>query len=1570
MSEKFIPVQKYSIFSYVCKLLSNVAVRKKVLRFFRRALVALVIVVAAFVVALQAPAFQTYMAGRLLGSVNESISGKISAERVYVRFFNDILLQGVTVLDDARRSETVSDTLFHTEKIVLHYSLRGLFSKEGMEISRVSVRGGGLNLVLEDPEELVDGKSYTTNLTRIFGLASSDRDTVPEEVASGGKKGRLFELKDVRIKDFSFTMTDIASGNLAGNGDGMSSAFSSGKIDWADLHISDIDFHIKNMKMEDGIMYGNVLAGSFREKSGFNCRSITGNVRVGDGLTSIEGLRIVDDYSDARIGNYSMIYENTASFSDYISEVVMSMSLPDTCVINMATLSFFSEGLPRIGLDVSLAGNVRGTVDRLSSGGLYVGLPQYGVSMHFNGGIDGLPDIKRAYIDAGFRDLAFAADSLASLACLFSDTGLPSFFETMPYGGNLTFNGNFKGTLSALEGSGSLLSDSGDMDFEVFANGLLEDGDPLLLSGKVSTHGLDVGDFINAGILGPLTMNIDFRAGIGGGSAGTKALSGNAGHGSTWLEISSVDISRFEIKGYSYSGIRGNGLLRDNVFDGRIVCEDPNLRFMFQGVAALDPADADAVYEFYANVGYADLHAMNLDPRGKSVVSFRANSNFTKGTGGDMEGELEIRQLALENSFRSENAGDITVRISNDPRDYRASVVSDFINAEYEGSASIERFIKDFQALTIGKAADLVCPEDALTWSGNTYSLNVTTGNTMGVLSFLKPGLYVADKSFLSVSVDDEGRLDAGISSQRVAFMENYLKDLSFRMSNPDSTMDCVLRGSEAKAASVYFDNPRLSLAVLDNSVYSRLAYSNPGTDSVNSGRLNFSAYLAENDDGNLDYEVRLGSSEFFINGNKWEIRPAGIDFSRGGIFLDSLMISSGRQSIRVGGSASGDTLNVSITDFDISSLNPLFKEDYGLKGSLSGQVRIPQIFENAGLLMDLKGESIVISGKEAGDIDIMSRWDQPNRRFNIYFKNLIGQSNTFNVIGYYKPEDNYVRLNASLRGFTVDYFRPALSSVLSDITGALYGDISLSGDLDEPVLKSDRLLLDGVTATVAYTNVPYRLDGSLSMDDAGINMESVLVTDRFRNRGVLSGSISHDHFKDIVFGLDLKFNGLECVNVPAEKAGAFYGSAFATGSLQFSGPLSDLRLSANVATRENTSFHVPIASASQSGGTDILAFKDYSHSSVEEDPYDLLLSRMREDVGDKAGISLAFHLNVTPDARIFVELDGASGSMLSGQGSGILDILVEPDKDVFDIRGDYTLESGDFRFATGLVSRDFTIDEGSSIRFNGEIMDSDVDVNAIYSTKASIGTLIADTSSVSSRRTVDCTIGISGKLSDPNLRFGIDIPDLDPMVRAQVESALSTEDKIQKQFLSLMISNSFIPDEQSSIVNNSSLLFSNVSEVLSGQLSSIFQKLDIPLDLGVNYQQTSSGTDVFDVAVSTQLFNNRVIVNGNIGNRQNNVTGNNGVVGDIDIEIKLDKKGVLRLNLFSHSADQYSSYLDQSQRSGVGITYQQEFSTFRELWRKMFWGRKRKRQAEEAELRSMVENRSDNDSKIIEIKE
>jgi hypothetical protein len=179
----------------------------------------------------------------------------------------------------------------------------------------------------------------------------------------------------------------------------------------------------------------------------------------------------------------------------------------------------------------------------------------------------------------------------------------------------------------------------------------------------------------------------------------------------------------------------------------------------------------------------------------------------------------------------------------------------------------------------------------------------------------------------------------------------------------------------------------------------------------------------------------------------------------------------------------------------------------------------------------------------------------------------------------------------------------------------------------------------------------------------------------------------------------------------------------------------------------------------------------------------------------------------------------------------------------------------------------------------------------------------------------------------------------------------LSTEDKVQKQFLSLILSNNFIPDEQSGIVNNSSSLYSSVTEMMANQINNIFQKLDIPLDLGLKYQPNDRGNDIFDVAVSTQLFNNRVVVNGNIGNKQySSGSSQNDVVGDIDIEIKLDRSGSFRLNLFSHSADQYTNYLDNSQRNGVGVTYQTEFNTFRQFFRNIFSSKEKRQAAKIAE--------------------
>ena len=92
-------------------------------------------------------------------------------------------------------------------------------------------------------------------------------------------------------------------------------------------------------------------------------------------------------------------------------------------------------------------------------------------------------------------------------------------------------------------------------------------------------------------------------------------------------------------------------------------------------------------------------------------------------------------------------------------------------------------------------------------------------------------------------------------------------------------------------------------------------------------------------------------------------------------------------------------------------------------------------------------------------------------------------------------------------------------------------------------------------------------------------------------------------------------------------------------------------------------------------------------------------------------------------------------------------------------------------------------------------------------------------------------------------------------------------------------------------------------------------------------------------MAISTQLFNDRVIVNGSVGNRRYTGAGQGDVAGDLDIAVKLNKSGSVRATFFSHSTDQYTNYLDTSQRNGAGFSFQREFSSFGSFFRSLFLG-------------------------------
>ena len=144
------------------------------------------------------------------------------------------------------------------------------------------------------------------------------------------------------------------------------------------------------------------------------------------------------------------------------------------------------------------------------------------------------------------------------------------------------------------------------------------------------------------------------------------------------------------------------------------------------------------------------------------------------------------------------------------------------------------------------------------------------------------------------------------------------------------------------------------------------------------------------------------------------------------------------------------------------------------------------------------------------------------------------------------------------------------------------------------------------------------------------------------------------------------------------------------------------------------------------------------------------------------------------------------------------------------------------------------------------------------------------------------------------------------------------------------------------------------LTEMFSNQLSRWFSQFSSNVDIGFAYRrgdrEKERTSDEFELAVSTQLLDDRITIsaNGNMdvgGNR--NAAGDenrkNNIAGDFDIEVKLNKQGSLKMKAYSHTNEKLL-YNNTETIQGVGVSYQESFDTLRELLRKYFgFLRKRK---------------------------
>lgn len=1465
--------------------------------------------------ALQVPRIQTWAAHKAVKKVESLIDGKASIDRITIVFYNRVILENVSIVG------TPGDTLAHIGKLSVNVSTQNLLRKK-IKVNRVIIDSGVFNFIEE-------GTNKESNLTRIFKIGPK----------KDKKKGNIpdMAISEVRLRNFRFHYYSTKKPKTPVDPDCM---------DYTDIWVSNINARINRAEFKKGRLTCRIQNISAFERCGLDLKELRGDFSLDSHTTKIENLILRDAYSNVNAKYLSFSYESGRDLKDFINKISLGAQFNKT-LLDFRTISNFTPALKKSTLALKISGTVSGPVSKMKASKMNVTSSDGETYVSLTTSITGLPDINSTIFDATIFDLYTTTDNIADIIASFSGSPKNTKISSMSPDVRYYFAGGAYGTIHKLSANGELSSNNGDAAFKIkMDNRGKKEG--LRLGGYIYTKDFDIGAIIGNNKLGKASISTSLEANI-------KSKE----YGGIELGIDSLRINRFGFNGYDYSNLFAVGNYSQKKFDGRILCHDPNLHFMLQGVFSLSELTNESKYNLYADISFADLAALNFDKRDEvSQVSLRTMANLTVGENKNISGQVDIKNFTYWNSTGEFEIGSISLTSTIVDDDYSVKLQAPFLQADLVTTESPIVFINRLtDNVFYDHFSDVFAKKeskDTMPAIKGRSSFHARTYNMKPICSMLSPGLYIADSTTIDLSLNEEDSLRLALQSHRIGFKSNSIKDISLELTNPDSLLSGIIKCENIKAGSINIDNDSIAVLVNGGIIDIKYIFQNDG-DVKNEMEFSTDVFFSRDSASNLLTNIYIHDSELYLQNYKWHFLPSSIIIGKGYYALNDFCLFNDNQKITANGTISHNpnhSLSLDMDHFDLNMINAFLKNDMQIKGSFTGKATVSDLFGTPNILMDLKGKNVSLFDNQVGDLNILSKWDRTNKRIALLIDNRFQDNSPLNISGYYKPNGKYLNLNVSLRNFALTYIEPFLDGIISNTSGTLSGDLELFGTLDKLNLTSYNTRFDNFSFTPVFTQVPYTLNGPVEMTETGINLLGVELKDKFGKTASITGGLSHRFFKDMYLDAKLAFKDLQCLNTEEKDNSTFYGSAFGSGAVTITGPFNDLFMDVTFATGSNTSIHVPLSGSASATNKDLLSF--VQNTVIIEDPYEEGYIEPNKQVKPKSKFELRAKASVNSETELFIEINKQLGDILRCKGNGTIDVAVNPSKDILDLHGDYTIDEGSYRLALmGITAKDFIINNGGSIGFNGGIMNTNLNVGATYRTKASISTLISDTSAVGNRRNVDCGIHMTGSLLNPNISFSIDVPDLDPITKGRVESALSTDSKVQKQFMALLISGSFVPDEQSGIVNNTTILYSNAGEILSNQFNNVFRQLGIPLDLGLNYQPgdgKGKGTNMFDVALSYQAFNNRVVINGNVGNSQNS---SRGWMGNFEAEVKLDKKGKMRLNAFTRSADDYSNYLDNTQRNGLGFTYQDEFDSFGDLFRSIFYSKKKK---EEYETRQIIE--------------
>ncbi|WP_445724248.1 translocation/assembly module TamB domain-containing protein [Flavobacterium sp.] len=807
------------------------------------------------------------------------------------------------------------------------------------------------------------------------------------------------------------------------------------------------------------------------------------------------------------------------------------------------------------------------------------------------------------------------------------------------------------------------------------------------------------------------------------------------------------------------------------------------------------------------------------------------------------------------------------------------------------------------------------------------------------IVEVFVPDVKISENTKLEGKINgDEGRFVFDFTSPNIIAYENIIENIKIDIDNKNPLYNAYITVDSIKNSTYKIADFNLINVTLNDTLFVRSEFKG-GPKSQDSYDLNLYHTINEEKQSILGFkksEIKFKDYLWFINEGENNDNKIVFDKNFKNFNFEKLSLSHNDQKIDFFGTMRDSTykdFKLSFDDVDLNKVTPTLDSlDFG--GKINGNITYKQSKNLYEPISNITIDSLKINKFLLGDLDFRIEGNENFNEFKVNSSLKQDGDERFFLDGdiNFVGDQSTLDLVAGFEKFNLAPFGSLLGNVLSDVRGNATGRTTIEGSLTEPEIDG-RLYLNDAGMRVPYLNVDYDFEKNAIVDltEHQFSLRKIEVTDtKYKTKGVIDGTIKHDKLGDWGLDLHLISDNILALDTKDSDDAYYYGTAFMKGKASITGSIDALNIKVAGESEKGTSIKIPVNDDEDIGDNSFINFM-----TVEEFQKSLTENKSKEN--RYQGIELEFDFDIDTDAEIEIILNRETGHAMKGTGVGSMFMEINT-LGKFQMNGDFIVQEGQYNFKYGgIIDKKFSVDKGGTIRWDGDPMNAVLDLKATYKTMANPAVLVE---SASFNRKVDTnvTILLNGNLSNPQPDFNIDFPTVSSVLKSEIDYKLQDKDTRQTQAFALMATGSFVTAESTGNAAYGSLI-EGASSIING----LFADQDSNLQLGLDYSQGNRLTDISDrvgVTMNTRI-NDRITINGKVGVPVGGVT-ETVIVGNLEVLIQINEDGTLNAHVFNREND--INYVGEGigYTQGLGITYNVEFDTFKEMMQKIFRSNKK----------------------------